>query len=112
MGYYTYHELSIISGDKNEIDKFWGELYENDSYMYEDIKRAVGDDGNGGDSCKWYEHESDMKRISKEFPSVVFELSGEGEESGDIWKEYYKNGRMQRCNARIEFDPYDENQLH
>lgn len=40
-------------------------------------------------------------------PYLVFELRGEGEE-GDIWAEYYVNGKMHRAEAEIrvaEFDP-------
>jgi hypothetical protein len=61
----------------------------------------------------WQEEEYDkvMKEISKEYPNVIFELSGEGEERGDIWKNYYVNGKIQKCQARIVFDEFDENEL-
>jgi hypothetical protein len=52
-----------------------------------------------------------MNEISKEYPNVIFELSGEGEESGDVWKNYYMNGKVQKCQARIVFDEFDENEL-
>ena len=61
--------------------------------------------------CKWYQHEDDMKRFSKLYPHILFELSGEGEESGDIWKKYFLNGKMQTCNVKMEFEPFDESKL-
>lgn len=63
------------------------------------------------DICKWYDHDEDMKKFSKKYPGTVFVLSGEGEESGDIWKKYYRAGKVQACNAKITFDEYDESKL-
>lgn len=52
-----------------------------------------------------------MKNLSKKFPSVLFILEGEGEENDDIWKKYFKDGKVQECAAKITFDPYDETKL-
>jgi hypothetical protein len=52
-----------------------------------------------------------MKEVSKQHPDIVFELHGEGEEAGDIWYKYYKNGKMQVCKGHITFDEYDESKL-
>jgi hypothetical protein len=41
----------------------------------------------------------------------VFELIGEGEEAGEMWKKYFKNGKLQTCKATITFDRYDESKL-
>ena len=61
--------------------------------------------------AKWYDHDKDMIAFSTLFPNLVFKLTGEGEESEDIWVKYYKNGKMQHCPAKITFDPYNENEL-
>ena len=68
-------------------------------------------DGNGGEPCKWYEYRSDMIRFSKEFPDVVFSLKGEGEESGDLWIEYFKGGLTQVCRGEVVYPEYDESKL-
>ncbi len=60
---------------------------------------------------KWYEHEEHMKAISKEYPDVIFQLNGEGEESGDVWIKYFVNGKMQKAAAKITFDEFDEKKL-
>lgn len=98
MGYYTQHTLTVSDNDIMEhcerIERLSGysELFE-------------------GESCKWYDHENNMRSYSKDHPKVLFTLEGEGEESGDIWKEYYKDGKMQRCKAKIMFDAFDEAQM-
>lgn len=63
------------------------------------------------DSTKWYEHEADMLAISKRFPKDLFHLYGDGEESGDMWHKYFKNGKMQICKAQITFEPFNEAKL-
>lgn len=64
-----------------------------------------------GDSCKWYRHDEDMKRISRKYPDTIFILEGKGEESGDIWKKYYLNGKCQKSEAVITFEEFDESKL-
>lgn len=97
MGYYTRYSLEIIEGNdyitdyKKEISKLSGFSFV--------------------DSCTWYDHDKDMIEYSKKYPNVVFCLSGEGQDTGDLWKSYYKNGLVQRCKAKIVYDNYNESQL-
>lgn len=60
-----------------------------------------------GLTMKWYEHEDDMRDIAKQFPTVLFELTGDGEEWNDKWKLYLKGKETQVSRARItvEYDP-------
>jgi len=100
MGYYTTHDLEIIDQDELTVGAHIEEIEENsdDCCLF-------------GDEVKWYEHQEDMTKHSLKYPDLVFVLSGEGEESGDIWKEYYKNGKMQFEKAKIVFGEYDESKL-
>lgn len=59
------------------------------------------------ESCKWYEWEEEMTEISEKFPRVLFTLTGEGEDAGDLWIAYFRNGESQICQARITYDPMD-----
>lgn len=95
MGYYTRHTLTIVEGDDHETDHEKG-IAESNDYM-----------GCFDEEIKWYDHEEDMRKYSKKYPDVLFKIEGEGEESGDLWVEYHKNGRMQRCKGKITFDEYD-----
>jgi hypothetical protein len=97
MGYYTRYEVEI-KPDSNEIR----EAIEENEYM------NYAFDGN---ECKWYEHEGDMKELSRQFPDALFKLTGEGEEAGDLWHKYFKNGKMQSCYAKIVYDEFDESKL-
>lgn len=118
MGYYTCHNLKIHQID-NEKELTFSEIIKLktliDEYIksHEAIEYAVGliDTEWECDSCKWYDHHEDMVEMSKAFPNVVFELEGDGEESGDIWKTYYKNGKSQDCPVIMTFDEYDPNKL-
>jgi hypothetical protein len=62
---------------------------------------------------KWYNHETDMRRLSARYPQWVWQLDAEGEEQGDIWRKYFHDGRMQRANSEviIKHDAYNETKL-
>jgi hypothetical protein len=103
MGYYTKHTLDIIGGHYDILN----DIIESDM----DTFYGLDTDGSTLDSVKWYSHEEDMKRVSLKYPDLVFKLRGEGEEAGDMWIHYYKNGKVQKCEAKITFDEFDENKL-
>lgn len=102
MGYYTNFTLSWDDGNDVEIEHKAIELGINDSCSIL---------GSSVESCKWYNHEDDMRKFSTHFPSVLFTLIGEGEEPGDMWYKYFRNGKMQVCEAKITFDEFDERKL-
>ena len=99
MGYYTRHNLSVIDGDQNLIKEF--------REFSEYAKYAIDDFGRCEESSKWYSHQTELKEFSVLHPNVLFKLDGEGEENGDMWHEYYKNGKLQICKASIVYDDFD-----
>ncbi|WP_010495024.1 hypothetical protein [Paenibacillus elgii] len=99
MGYYTRYEIEIAP-DSNEVRQA---IEDDDTLAY-----AIG---RCSDECKWYDHESDMRAFSERFPDVLFTLSGEGEDNGDLWRKYFRNGKMQHCPAQITYEPFDESKL-
>lgn len=122
MGYYTYHELEVVSevGESkireieqyivdNELDwqlnKFNGR---------ERLKFAVneyGDSDLAEEPRKWYESTEDMAKMTLAFPNILFKMHGEGEETGDLWDCYCKNGKHQYCPAIVTYESFDENKL-
>ena len=99
MGYYTRHKLEILEGDDFVTDH------------KDNISKLSGYSDCFDDDIKWYDHVDNMTTYSKQHPTVVFKLSGEGEESGDIWTEYYCNGKMQREKAEIVVGVFDKSKL-
>lgn len=109
MGYYTEYNLEIKTDAfryNEALTKTVSKLRELDVIDY-----ALYENLESYDTCKWYSHEDDMKKVSLEVKNVLFELKGIGEESGDMWVKYFKNGKMQRCDAKIVYEPFDETQL-
>ena len=94
MGYYTRFDISSNSQEViNTINEVSG---------YGDVE---------SDEIKWYHHKDHCITVSKMFPHELITVEGVGEEQGDQWKAYYKNGKMQHCKALITFEPFDESKL-
>lgn len=122
MGYYTSFSLSTVTGNAETRIPITAEDADGNpvtvftrtpkpiEILREELSKQVGYNP-FEDSCKWYDHDKDMMAFSKLYPDVVFALKGEGEESGDIWVTYYKNGKRQHCKAIITYDEYDASKL-
>ena len=97
MGYYTDYDIEVKDG--GDVDH---------------IKNIQIETGNGflfEYGTKWRTRQKDMKNYSLHHPDTLFTLKGLGEESPDVWIEYYKNGKVQVCPGKITFDPFDEGEL-
>ena len=96
MGYYTDYDISENSEEIQEA------IEEKSSY---------GGWYDGRLNAKWYQCEEDCKGVSLRFPDQVIIVKGEGEEQGDIWKSYFKNGKIQTCEGVITYPEFDESKL-
>lgn len=110
MSYYTSFSLTVKGKDLN-----WGIVDALDQWLEEhEIIGYALENGNlykeGGknliafgpyDTARWYAHEKDMLALSEAFPDLVFELHGEGENTGDLWNEYFCNGENEYCPVQI-----------
>jgi hypothetical protein len=81
MGYYTDYKLEY-KGDLDQ-ETLITKLEEVSGYRWWDNYLTLPD-------VKWYEHDHHMEVISREYPDILFILTGEGEESGDVWRKYFK----------------------
>lgn len=106
MGYSTTYTLKVYAGEPTIRD-----ILEVEGESFEGLDYAVDMDGDSVEPAKWYSHEKDMIQLSLKYPEVVFLLCGEGEESGDLWNQYFKNGKKQDCFATIVYDDFDESKL-
>lgn len=101
MGYYTTYEVSTEPRMRGEEQhRFRVRFKEQTDYHIDNLQ-----------DIKWYNHEDDMRRLSQEFPNHLLILSGEGEESGDIWRHYYLNGKVQKVKAVITYEQFDHSKL-
>ena len=117
MGYYTQYNLDIykIIGPKPSLFPFKDleRTRASEHCGLEDIicqyleKYSYDCGSEFGGEFKWYYHDEDMRRISGQFPNLLFFLSGDGEASGDIWNKYYINGKVQFCPVEFVFPEFN-----
>lgn len=102
MGYYTNHSFIAYHSDMCPIE---------DLNTYKRIEEILSSfiGKNGAQElmegytfeAKWYHHEEEMKKLAAQFPDIIFELEGKGEENGDWWKEFYHGDKFYRSEAKL-----------
>lgn len=111
MGYYTRHELEI---KENRSKYTYDEVFKMTVVKLTEldvIDYALDEDLECIQEVKWYNHKEHMAQLSTHIRDVLYVLSGEGEENGDMWKEYWINGLHHRCQAEMVYPEFDENKL-
>ncbi|CAM0055225.1 hypothetical protein VPHK460_0175 [Vibrio phage K460] len=101
MGYYTDYTVEVENGDP--FEEVLDAIKEQSDYS--------GWDGNELRDVKWYRYRDDVKYISRRFPDKLIVVSGEGEESGDVWREYFLDGKSHCVKAKFAFEDFDKNKL-
>jgi hypothetical protein len=90
MGYETFFEFDVPTIVKNA-------LLEESGYQA------------FNDKIKWYEHENDIRKVSKKFPDVLITVKGFGEGYNnlldDIWVIYARNGSLVKLKASVVYPP-------
>ena len=56
------------------------------------------------EEVRWAERPIVMIMISEKFPNMTFEITGDGESYGDLWKEYYHEGEIECCSGEIIYE--------
>ena len=98
MSYLTKYSLVAYTDESNitivwdDICKLYEGLFKENNITNTKCWPEI--DVQGSDAVKWYDHAIDMTKLSEKYPTVKFELYGEGEEQGDIWKKIFLGGKM------------------
>lgn len=85
------------------------DITENSQEVQEEIEN-VSEYGSFQD-VTWYNWKEDVTVVSLKFPDQVIKISGVGEEVGDVWKAYVKNGKWFVTTAQLVFEEFDESKL-
>jgi len=109
MGYNTRFKAGV-SGEGPVLERFYRDA-ENDK-RFGDYDVPLSDFNSqyyvfDGKECKWYSWNDDLKGLSKEYPNLLFTLEGEGEEPGDLWKAWARNGKSVTVDAKITYPEPD-----
>ncbi len=112
VGYYTDFILRLQSDDSDSLDKF---IFSRDtSFFYgkglKGFYYNTYEDHYFKNEVKWYDWKEEMIALSAKYPDILFELTGVGEEYPDIWRYFFKAGKIQGGEAKIsypEYDPYN-----
>ena len=98
MGYLTWRSLEIL--DKNFEPLATEKKFPIIAMLRSDCVDAgyaLDAEGGGEESQKWYDENEDMIEFSLKYPNVIFKIACEGEESPDLYINYYYDGKMQTC---------------
>lgn len=98
MGYYTNFVITAFT-DEGPLDYDALRSHFDEDFFYDEFS----DDHSIHTYSKWYDYESDMHDVSTANPDVTYRVYGVGEESGDEWVTFFKNGQMEE-HYREEWD--------
>lgn len=106
MGYYTDYELDV-TGPEDALKEFAETADVGRTETPSGI--AYSDFLNGGDhiNAKWYQCEREMIELSKMFPELLFSIEAAGEESGDLWRAWARNGKYKRIEPTMVWPEVD-----
>jgi hypothetical protein len=102
VGYHTNFDITITGIDNaNQAVKI-AKGYDLCDYDVSDDGKTLTCNTHG----KWYAWEEDSVKLSKNYPRILIEISGEGENNDDIWKARIRNGQSEVIKAKIVFDDF------
>ena len=110
MGYYTNYKMTVKDKDGMEIDSSLEPLFD-EQVLYQGKVSIQDVITQNLDACKWHDHQEDMLEYSANHPEYLFILDGEGEESGDIWRKFYKDGKSYEWKLEYALPDFDPKKL-
>ena len=106
MGYYTRFEMGVdYDGPKAPESSL--ELFDQDcdnGYEFGSHELNINWLMNRDcDNMKWYDWKGDMEELSLRYPNLTLWLRGDGEEAGDNWKAWFRNGSSVVVKPKMDF---------
>lgn len=107
MGYYSYFTVGIEKSDSSvnvlDIANWINEKTKENVDFFYPFKKSLNDILNNPErydklmldpeeSEIWHDHDEEMTELSVAFPNITFYLHVDGEEPGDSFTSWYKNG--------------------
>ena len=101
MGYYTSYDIA-----------FEGDLEQQKAFKEELLKRTAYSDGRNDSQvfelldsgcvyAKLYELDDNITAIAPNYPDLLIMLTGDGEESGDVWEKRWKGNETELQEAVV-----------
>lgn len=107
MGYLTGYNMTVRNINKQQLLKLNELLVHKEiiDYALEQGEMTNTNEASFAtrDFVKWYNYEIDIIEVSQQFPDCVFLLEGDGEDSLDYWREYFKNGEIEYCPGTLTY---------
>lgn len=113
MGYFSNYQLEFFSENKEILTEVASALKKRmKSWSVEDLDYIdpIWEGIYWRDNAS-NEAEDDIVAISASYPDVLFQLTVDGQESDDFWREYVKAGMTQTVTGEIVYPPFDPDQL-
>ena len=102
----TASDLEVLKKEVSDYDGTLSCLYDLDIDIEE-----LSEENPIKINAMWNGHDEDLLWTSLKHPSVLFTLEVYGNNKNDIYKKYYKDGKMQVTKAAITFEPFNEAEL-
>lgn len=81
MGYYTKYNFTVYPAEAT-------------SAIEEALAGCSGYGNLSEEPIKWYDHENHCKQVTRQVPGVLLSLTGEGEDTGDLWRKDFLDGEI------------------
>lgn len=93
MGYYTNHTINVSATTEETSKEVFKKIFDSlGDPLTETKAESLASQGEAEVEAKWYDRETALKAISKNFPDAIITVHGYGEEPGDVWAERWKSG--------------------
>lgn len=105
MGYITIIDMTFVPQDSNDHEKEseqFAELCEKASICEEPFNGWVGFEDHNCDITE------QVVELSKSYPRLIIEMTGNGEESDDKWCRRIQNGRTEDVSVELVYPPFND----